>query len=188
MEEEKLTKPLLSYEEVIEVMDKHISRGEPAVCDKRIVRVEKVAEQMDEDRKKGRSYCRKVFLFYRRFMKKSLIAFMCIASFLIMTACGGPPVDKALKKVDASIEKLEKIQKKGGKLNKEELDALGKELEEPIETLKKAVENDEVGGLTKIKIVTKLGKWAVLAVIGIINAVNGRGKELPLIGKYRILK
>lgn len=184
MEEEKLTKLLLSYEEVIEVMDKHISRGEPAVCDKRIVRVEKVAEQMEEDRKKGRSYCRKVFLFYRRFMKKSLIAFMCIASFLIMTAC----VDKALKKVDASIEKIEKIQKKGGKLNKEELDALGKELEEPIETLKKAVENDEVGGLTKIKIVTKLGKWAVLAVIGIINAVNGRAKELPLIGKYRILK
>ena len=30
--------------------------------------------------------------------------------------------------------------------------------------------------------------FAVLAVIGIINAVNGRAKELPLIGKYRLLK
>ena len=28
----------------------------------------------------------------------------------------------------------------------------------------------------------------VLAVIGIINAVNGKAKELPLIGKFRILK
>ena len=28
----------------------------------------------------------------------------------------------------------------------------------------------------------------VLAVIGIINAVNGKAKELPIIGKYKILK
>ena len=28
----------------------------------------------------------------------------------------------------------------------------------------------------------------ILAVIGIINAVGGKAKELPLIGKYRILK
>ena len=30
--------------------------------------------------------------------------------------------------------------------------------------------------------------FAVLCVIGIINAVNGKAKELPLIGKYRLLK
>ena len=30
--------------------------------------------------------------------------------------------------------------------------------------------------------------FLVLAVIGIINAANGRAKELPLIGKFRILK
>lgn len=29
---------------------------------------------------------------------------------------------------------------------------------------------------------------AVLAIIGIINALNGKAKELPLIGKYKILK
>lgn len=58
MEKEKKTKPLLSYEEVIEVMDKHILRDESATCDERIVRIEKVAEQMEEERKKGIS-CRK---------------------------------------------------------------------------------------------------------------------------------
>ena len=30
--------------------------------------------------------------------------------------------------------------------------------------------------------------FTVLAIIGIINAVNGRAKELPIIGKYKILK
>ncbi|MBR1551047.1 MAG: zinc ribbon domain-containing protein [Muribaculaceae bacterium] len=29
---------------------------------------------------------------------------------------------------------------------------------------------------------------AVLAIIGIINAASGKAKELPLVGKYRILK
>ena len=96
-------------------------------------------------------------------MKKSFVAFMCIASFLILTACGGSPIDRALSKVDASIEKLEKISKKGEKLSQEEMEAINKEMEEPVETLKKAVENDEVSGLTKIKIATKLGKWAILA-------------------------
>ena len=66
MEEEKNTKPLLSYEEVIEVIEKRISRDEPATCDERIVRVEKVAEQMEEDRKKGISWRKKVSRFFRR--------------------------------------------------------------------------------------------------------------------------
>lgn len=30
--------------------------------------------------------------------------------------------------------------------------------------------------------------FAVLAVIGIINALNGKMKELPIIGKYKLLK
>ena len=49
-----------------------------------------------------------------------------------MTACGGgSPVDKSLKKIDTAIEKLEKANKKGEKLSKEELDQIGKDLEEP---------------------------------------------------------
>ena len=30
--------------------------------------------------------------------------------------------------------------------------------------------------------------FLVLAILGIVNAANGRAKELPLIGKFRILK
>ena len=54
MEEEKHKKPLLSYEEVIEVIDERISR------------VEEVAEQMEEERKKGISCRKKVSRFFRR--------------------------------------------------------------------------------------------------------------------------
>ena len=30
--------------------------------------------------------------------------------------------------------------------------------------------------------------FLILTIIGIVNAVNGRAKELPIIGKFRILK
>ncbi|NCU25416.1 zinc ribbon domain-containing protein, partial [Candidatus Nomurabacteria bacterium] len=30
--------------------------------------------------------------------------------------------------------------------------------------------------------------FGVMAILGIINAVNGKAKELPVIGKFRILK
>ena len=66
MEEEKHKKPLLSYEEVIEVIDERISRDEPATADERIKRVEEVAEQMEEERKKGISCRKKVSRFFRR--------------------------------------------------------------------------------------------------------------------------
>lgn len=30
--------------------------------------------------------------------------------------------------------------------------------------------------------------WLLLAILGIVNAANGKAKELPIIGKYKILK
>ena len=41
-------------------------------------------------------------------MKQTLFTFMFIISLVLMTACGGSPVDKALAKLDDAIEKLEK--------------------------------------------------------------------------------
>lgn len=97
-------------------------------------------------------------------MKKSLVALVCIVSLVIMTACGGSPVDKALKKIDASIEKLEKAQKKGDKLSKEDLDQIGKDLAEPLKVLNEALEKDEIGGITKLKILGKVSKLSLLAI------------------------
>ena len=98
-------------------------------------------------------------------MKKTIVALMCIVSLVIMTACGGgSPVDESLKKIDTAIEKLEKANKKGEKLSKEELDQIGKDLEEPLQVLNTALEKDEVGGVTKLKIITKVSKLSILAI------------------------
>lgn len=98
-------------------------------------------------------------------MKKTIVALMCIVSLVIMTACGGgSPVDKSLKKIDTAIEKLEKANKKGNKLSKEELDQIGKDLAEPLEVLNEALEKDEVSGITKLKIIGKVSQLSLLAI------------------------
>ena len=69
-------------------------------------------------------------------MKQTLFTFMFIISLVLMTACGGSPVDKALAKLDDAIEKLEK---KGDKMTKDEMDAIMKDLEEPVSVLNKTL-------------------------------------------------
>ena len=82
-----------------------------------------------------------------------------------MTACGGgSPVDKALKKIDPAIEKLEKANKKGNKMSQEELDQIGKDLSEPLQVLNDALEKNEIGGITKLKIIGKVSKLSILAI------------------------
>ena len=96
---------------------------------------------------------------------------MFIISLVLMTACGGSPVDKALAKQDDAIEKLEK---KGDKMTKDEMDAIMKDLEEPVSVLNKTIEDNEVGGVTKIKIIAKVTKLTALATkVGIKNLDMG---------------
>ena len=100
-------------------------------------------------------------------MKQTLFTFMFIISLVLMTACGGSPVDKALAKLDDAIEKLEK---KG----EDEMDAIMKDLEEPVSVLNKTIEDNEVGGVTKIKIIAKVTKLTALATkVGIKNLDMG---------------
>lgn len=54
MDEDKNKKPLLSYEQVIEIIDECVSRDEADGRDERIVRIEKAAEELEaECRKKA---------------------------------------------------------------------------------------------------------------------------------------
>lgn len=103
-------------------------------------------------------------------MKTTLTVLLCAIIAAFLAGCGGSPVDKALNKVDASIKKMEKMTANNAKISKEELDALSKEMEEPVAVLKDAVDNNKVGALTKVKIVAKLGQWTVLAAtVGLNN-------------------
>ena len=103
---------------------------------------------------------------------------MFIISLVLMTACGGSPVDKALAKLDDAIEKLEK---KGDKMTKDEMDAIMKDLEEPVSVLNKTIEDNEVGGVTKIKIIAKVTKLTALATkVGIKNLDSNQKMESGL--------
>lgn len=58
MNEEKNQKPLLSYEQVVDMIEERISRDEPDNRDERIVRVEKAAEELEaKKKKKGQRRC-----------------------------------------------------------------------------------------------------------------------------------
>lgn len=52
MDEDKNKKPLLSYEQVIEIIDECVSRDEEDGRDERIVRVEKAAEELEAECRK----------------------------------------------------------------------------------------------------------------------------------------
>lgn len=43
-------------------------------------------------------------------------------------------------------------------MTKDEMDAIMKDLEEPVSVLNKTIEDNEVGGVTKIKIIAKVTK------------------------------
>ncbi len=67
MDEDKNKKPLLSYEQVIEIIDERVSRDEADGRDERIVQVEKAAAELEaECRKKalcnGKKKKRRYFL------------------------------------------------------------------------------------------------------------------------------
>lgn len=106
-----------------------------------------------------------------RFGKKN-VSFPKVETFRFADyTCGGSPVDKALAKLDDAIEKLEK---KGDKMTKDEMDAIMKDLEEPVSVLNKTIEDNEVGGVTKIKIIAKVTKLTALATkVGIKNLDMG---------------
>ena len=66
MDEDKDTRPLLSYEELIEINDEYISRDEPIARDERIARMEKAAARMEADRRKEKGM-RGMFRSFKRF-------------------------------------------------------------------------------------------------------------------------
>lgn len=97
-------------------------------------------------------------------MKKILASLFCIAAIMMFAACGGSPVDNALDKIDASISKIENSKN----MTKADFEVIAKEMEEPLQVLNKALEEEQVGALDKIKIIGKVAEWtAVVAKLGI---------------------
>lgn len=75
MNEEKNKKPLLSYEQVMEIINEFMARDELLNRDQRIVRLEKAVEQMEAERKKKKIYRKNAFC---RFGNVGIKFFRCI--------------------------------------------------------------------------------------------------------------
>lgn len=72
MNEEKKKKPLLPYEQVVKMIDEHISQEEDVKVDKRIVQVEKAAEELEAKRKEECLGRKKRQCSLKRFWRKML--------------------------------------------------------------------------------------------------------------------
>jgi len=108
-------------------------------------------------------------------MKKLIVSVMIVALF---AACGGSSsVDKAISKVEKAVEKVEKNK---GNMSQADWEALSKELEEPLKVIADALEKDNVGLMTKMKIVAVSAKWAAaISQVGL----NELGRQMVEAGK-----
>lgn len=71
MDEEKAKKPLLSYEQVVDMINERIERDEGEdTRDERIVRVEKAAEELETKYKGKKAGLRKRLGFFKRLWER----------------------------------------------------------------------------------------------------------------------
>jgi hypothetical protein len=89
-------------------------------------------------------------------MKKILILCMMV---VLLVACGGSPVDKAISQVEKAIAKVEKNK---GNMTDEDWKTLEKEVEAPLKVISEALDDDKVGVVGKMKIVAVTAKWATI--------------------------
>jgi hypothetical protein len=96
-------------------------------------------------------------------MKKAVLLYLMTGMFAVslLTGCGGKSaVDDSIAQIEQAIEKLEK---KGTDVTEEDWTAFGEEIREPLDELKKALEENRVGAIKKIRIVALAGKLITVA-------------------------
>ena len=80
----------------------------------------------------------------------------------ICAGCGGAsPVDKAISQVEQALEKVEKNK---GNMTEADWENLEKEMEEPLQVIVDALENNKIGMVDRIKVMTLVGKWTAVAM------------------------
>jgi len=80
----------------------------------------------------------------------------------ICAGCGGSsPVDKAINQVEKALAKAEKNK---GNMTEADWKSLEKEVEEPLQVIANALENNKVGVMERIKVMTLVAKWTAVAM------------------------
>ena len=105
-------------------------------------------------------------------MKQILTPLMCITAALMLTAaCGGgsSSVNSALSQMEKAMEKVEKNKTS---MTTEDWKELDKELEDCVKVLNEALESEDVGTMTKLKISAVVLRYAAVAGEAALHTVT----------------
>jgi len=92
-------------------------------------------------------------------MRKFIIIGIIAAIF---AGCGG---SSSLNNAISQVEKaLAKVEKNKGKMTEADWKTLEKEVEEPLQVISNALENNKVSVMERIKLMALVGKWAAVAM------------------------
>jgi hypothetical protein len=93
-------------------------------------------------------------------MKRIIIIGIIVAIF---AACGSgvSSLDKSISQVEKALEKVEKNK---GKMTEIDWQSLEKEVEEPLQAIANALENNKIGMADRIKVMALMGKWATVVM------------------------
>ena len=98
------------------------------------------------------------------------IVIVVIATVFIAVSCGkGSSVDAALSQIEKAMDKVEK-----NKTSMTEADwkALSEELEQPAKILSEALENNQVGTMTKLKITAVMLRYTAIASEAALHTIT----------------
>ena len=99
----------------------------------------------------------------KKFIIIGIIAVIC-------AGCGGSSsVDKAIGQVEKAIEKIEKNK---GNMTESDWKAIEQEVEEPLQVIQKALEDDKVGIVKKGKLSMLAMKWAAVVMEAGLNTME----------------
>ncbi len=90
-----------------------------------------------------------------------VLSMIILAAFVFAGCVGKSEIDKALEQMDKVIAKVEKNK---GNMTQADWQALEREAEAPLAVLNKAAEEDKIGPIQKLKIVTISAKWATILI------------------------
>lgn len=109
-------------------------------------------------------------------MKKLFIALMCMASLVIMTACG--PKSKSEQVIDGFEDLVEEVEKKKGDLTIEEWKAMSDDFNKRFEALGiEDINEEDFSTLQKIKMVELTVRWTAAMAESSETLINSTLEE-----------
>ena len=84
---------------------------------------------------------------------------------IIVVVCVGCSKSSSLNKAISQVENaLEKVKKNKGNMTQSDWEALGKEVEEPLQVISKSIEDNKIGMMERLKLTALVAQWSVVVM------------------------